>query len=151
VAAAILALGLVAAGAAGYGLARWSDDGAQSSAAIDRLRAQLSQARRGEQELVIGLTRTQNDLAASREEAAALRQQLQVTRRRLQAAESRRPTGPAPVSTTYRVQPGDTLSRLAQAFYGKSSLWRRIWGANRSIIRDPDQLPAGLVLKIPLR
>jgi proteasome lid subunit RPN8/RPN11/phage tail protein X len=151
VAAAILALGLVAAGGAGYGLAHWTDEGIQSSAAIDRLRAQLSRAHRGEQELVIGLTRTQDDLAASREEAAALRQQLQVTMRRLQASESRRPTGPAPTSTTYRIQPGDTLSRLAEAFYGKSSLWRRIWDANRSIIRDPDQLSAGLVIEIPLR
>lgn len=49
----------------------------------------------------------------------------------------------------YIVQPGDSLSRIALQFYGKSSLWRVIFEANQHIIADPSSIRAGLVLRIP--
>lgn len=44
---------------------------------------------------------------------------------------------------------GETLSGLAQAFYGNPSLFPRIFDANRNIISDPDLIFAGQVLRIP--
>ena len=50
---------------------------------------------------------------------------------------------------TYTVQPGDTLSRIANQFYGKSHLWRVIFEANHTVLSDPGRIRPGQVLKIP--
>ncbi len=45
--------------------------------------------------------------------------------------------------TQYTVQAGDTLSIIAQKFYGDGSeaSWRKIYEANRAVIgNDPNQL-----------
>ena len=49
----------------------------------------------------------------------------------------------------YTVESGDTLSHIAQRFYGKSSRWRRIFDANRDQLDDPDLIRPGQVLAIP--
>ncbi len=51
--------------------------------------------------------------------------------------------------TTYVVQPGDTLSALAQHFYGKASLYPKIFEANRDILSNPDLIKIGQKLRIP--
>lgn len=60
---------------------------------------------------------------------------------------------PAPTdgaATTYRVRSGDTLGKIAQAAYGKASLWTRIYEANKAIIgADPGNLKVGMDLEIP--
>jgi nucleoid-associated protein YgaU len=50
---------------------------------------------------------------------------------------------------TYTVEKGDTLSEIAQKFYGKSSEYRRIFEANRDQLSDPDKIRPGQVLKVP--
>ncbi len=49
----------------------------------------------------------------------------------------------------HTVVSGDTLSALAQAFYGDASLFPRIFEANRNVISDPDVIFPGQVLRIP--
>lgn len=49
----------------------------------------------------------------------------------------------------YTVKPGDTLSHIAQAHYGRASQWPRIFDANRDQLDDPDRIRPGQVLKIP--
>lgn len=49
----------------------------------------------------------------------------------------------------HTVERGDTLSHIAQAAYGKASLWRRIFDANRDQLDDPDRIQPGQVLRIP--
>ena len=49
----------------------------------------------------------------------------------------------------HAVVEGDTLSGLAQAFYGDPSLFPRIFEANRNIISDPDLIFIGQILRIP--
>lgn len=50
----------------------------------------------------------------------------------------------------YEVVEGDTMGRIAQRFYGDSSLWRPIYEANRDVIGDdPDRIRIGTKLKIP--
>jgi nucleoid-associated protein YgaU len=49
----------------------------------------------------------------------------------------------------YTVESGDTLSSIAQQFYGDPEQWRRVFRANRNQIDDPDQISPGQVLRIP--
>lgn len=49
----------------------------------------------------------------------------------------------------YEVKPGDTLGAIAQRFYGKASLYPKIFEANRDILSNPDLIKVGQKLKIP--
>jgi nucleoid-associated protein YgaU len=49
----------------------------------------------------------------------------------------------------YTVESGDTLSSIAEQFYGDPEQWRRIFRANGNQIDDPDEIFAGQVLRIP--
>jgi nucleoid-associated protein YgaU len=66
------------------------------------------------------------------------------------------PAPPSPVApqkpaeeTVYEVKPGDTLGAIAQRFYGKASLYPKIFEANRDILSNPDLIKVGQKLKIP--
>lgn len=50
---------------------------------------------------------------------------------------------------TVTVQPGDTLSQIAERLYGEPTQWRLIYGANRDTIQDPDLLRVGMELTVP--
>ena len=52
---------------------------------------------------------------------------------------------------TYVVQKGDSLWLIAAKpeIYGKASKWRRIFDANRELLKSPDRVKAGMTLKIP--
>lgn len=55
-----------------------------------------------------------------------------------------------PAGAEYVVARGDTLTGLAQRFYGRASLWRRILDANRAALGDDaSRLRAGMRLIIP--
>lgn len=49
----------------------------------------------------------------------------------------------------YTVEAGDTLSHIAQRFYGKAGRWRAIFDANRDQLDDPDLIRPGQVLVVP--
>lgn len=71
-------------------------------------------------------------------------------------AEAPRPS-PAPAeeapraaaSTIYTVVGGDSLWKIAQRHYGDGERWRRIYEANRDVIKDPDRIYPGQELRIP--
>jgi len=50
---------------------------------------------------------------------------------------------------TYTVQPGDSLSKIAEKFYGRASEYEKIFNANRNKLSDPDHVRAGTELAIP--
>ena len=50
----------------------------------------------------------------------------------------------------YEIVSGDTLSAIAQKYYGKASAYPRIFEANREVIRDPDKIYVGQKIRIPL-
>jgi LysM repeat protein len=52
-------------------------------------------------------------------------------------------------ATIYEVKPGDTLGAIAQRFYGRASLYPKIFEANRDILSNPDLIKVGQKLKIP--
>jgi len=50
---------------------------------------------------------------------------------------------------TYTVRPGDTLSSIAQRFYGNPADWRWLYQANRSVVNNPNVIYPGEVLNVP--
>ncbi|HBS28132.1 MAG TPA: hypothetical protein DEB06_01480 [Phycisphaerales bacterium] len=60
------------------------------------------------------------------------------------------PSTPPPRAMEYRVKPGDTLSEIAKAVYGRSSLWTLIRDANIDEVgSDGSRLRAGTTIVIP--
>lgn len=61
--------------------------------------------------------------------------------------------GPAaaenPYQQYYEVKKGDTLSKIAQQFYGDKMLYPQIFEANRDILKDPNKIKPGQRLRIP--
>jgi nucleoid-associated protein YgaU len=47
------------------------------------------------------------------------------------------------------VQSGDTLSKIAQKYYGDASLYPKIFEANRDQLSDPNRISPGQKLRIP--
>ncbi len=52
-------------------------------------------------------------------------------------------------SGVYQLQPGDTLGKAAQRFYGTARKWRLVYEANRHILDNPDRVIPHLTLIIP--
>ncbi len=57
----------------------------------------------------------------------------------------------AVVYETYTVKAGDSLSRIAKNKYGKASLWKAIYEANKDRIKNPDLIQVGWELKLPAK
>jgi nucleoid-associated protein YgaU len=55
----------------------------------------------------------------------------------------------AEVYETYEVKSGDSLSKIAKRVYGNASAWKKIYEANRDLLKDPDKIFPGQKLKIP--
>jgi len=58
---------------------------------------------------------------------------------------------PAAVEETefYTVKKGDSLSKIAKFYYGNAMKYPVIFEANREVIKDPDLIYPGQVLRIP--
>lgn len=52
-------------------------------------------------------------------------------------------------ASTYTVQPGDTLSKIARHLLGDANAYHQIFEMNRDQLSDPDKIKPGQVLKIP--
>lgn len=55
----------------------------------------------------------------------------------------------AEVYETYEVKSGDSLSKIAKHAYGNAADWKKIFEANRDVLKDPDKIFPGQKLKIP--
>ena len=56
---------------------------------------------------------------------------------------------PEPEATMYTVQPGDSLSKISKAHYGDAMKYMAIFEANKPMLKDPDRIYPGQVLRIP--
>jgi nucleoid-associated protein YgaU len=68
------------------------------------------------------------------------------------AAKPKPPSKTPPNSSAPRrhvVGKGETLSSLARRYYDDAMKWRKIYDANRSVVKNPKVLPAGVELTIP--
>jgi len=59
------------------------------------------------------------------------------------------PAQPAAGNRRHTVQPGDTLFKIAQQYYGNRTRWRDIYAANRGVMKSETDLKVGMQLKIP--
>jgi nucleoid-associated protein YgaU len=67
-------------------------------------------------------------------------------------ADNKTPATPAadnPYTQTYVVQSGDSLSKIAQKYYGDPALYTKIFEANRDLLKDPNKISPGQKLRIP--
>ena len=53
------------------------------------------------------------------------------------------------VERTYRIKKGDTLSKIAQKYYGDASKWVLIYKRNRHVIKDPNIIAVDTIIFIP--
>lgn len=58
-------------------------------------------------------------------------------------------TAPKAQEQTYTVVKGDSLSKIAKALYGSAGKWKVIYEANKDMIKNPDLIYPGQVLRIP--
>jgi nucleoid-associated protein YgaU len=49
----------------------------------------------------------------------------------------------------HEVVKGDTLSKIAENYYGDASLYPQIFEANKDVLSDPDKIRVGQKLRIP--
>ncbi len=56
---------------------------------------------------------------------------------------------PEPTEKTYTVKSGDTLSKIAKQYYGDPMKYKQIFEANQPLLKDPNLIYPGQVLKIP--
>lgn len=54
-----------------------------------------------------------------------------------------------PESQMYTVVAGDSLSKIAKKFYGNAAKYNAIFEANKPMLKDPDKIYPGQVLRIP--
>ncbi len=52
-------------------------------------------------------------------------------------------------SRTHTVKAGDTLSKIAKEMYGDAGKYPQIFEANKPMLKDPDKIYPGQVLRIP--
>lgn len=56
---------------------------------------------------------------------------------------------PAAGVQTYTVVKGDSLSKIAKHFYGNAGQWKKIYEANKDVIKNPDLIYPGQTFRIP--
>jgi len=59
---------------------------------------------------------------------------------------------PAPAAAAeriYVVKAGDSLSKIAKTQYGNANQWKKIYEANKDVIKNPDLIQPGWKLRIP--
>lgn len=59
------------------------------------------------------------------------------------------PQAAASTGSTYTVQAGDTLSKIAKEHLGDGNAYMKIFDANKDQLSDPDKIKPGQVLKMP--
>jgi len=66
-----------------------------------------------------------------------------------QVAQAEKDSSSEATLKTYTVKSGDTLGKIAQEMYGKASMYPKIFEANTPMLKDPNKIYVGQVLKIP--
>lgn len=54
-----------------------------------------------------------------------------------------------PEAKMHTVVSGDSLSKIAKQYYGNANLYMRIFEANQPLLKDPNKIYPGQVLRIP--
>ena len=57
--------------------------------------------------------------------------------------------GSAPAASMYEVKAGDTLSKIAKSAYDDANAYEKIFEANKPMLKDPNMIYPGQLLRIP--
>jgi len=81
---------------------------------------------------------------------AASEEKVKPVAKQVPAASEKAPA-PTPKSAAqqYTVKAGDTLSKLAEQFYGSHGKWEKLYQANREALKNPNYIYVGMKLMIP--
>ena len=97
------------------------------------------------------LQELETEYAAMKKQVQAITWANEVLVKELDAAYATGRSSPLPAGTRgiYVLRQGESLSRVADAFYGDSERWKDIVEANKDRIPDPDLVKAGTIILIP--
>jgi len=56
---------------------------------------------------------------------------------------------PSGETVEYTIKAGDTLSKLAERFYGAPMKWQKIYDANAQVVKNPNYIYVGQIVRIP--
>jgi len=59
-------------------------------------------------------------------------------------------SGSVTLPSEYKVEKDDTLQKISKKLYGSFAKWTKIYDANRDLIKDPNRVKPGIILKIPV-
>lgn len=90
-----------------------------------------------------------SEAAALKEKAEAMKREAEAIERQAEAMKAAAQGAAGAEETVYVVKPGDTLSGIAKAVYGKAGRWREIYEANKDVIKSPNLIRPGWKLRIP--
>jgi nucleoid-associated protein YgaU len=65
------------------------------------------------------------------------------------ATDEKKPAADNPYAQYHVVKKGDTLSKIAEEYYGDKMLYPKIFEANTDILKDPNKIKPGQKLRIP--
>lgn len=109
-----------------------------------------SQAEREKAILVLGNTKGVDKVEDNIQVAAAQRvQPTAAPAPQAQAQAAPQAAQPVQESRFYQVKSGDNLSKIAKEFYGDANKYSAIFEANKPMLKDPDEIYPGQVLRIP--
>ncbi len=60
-------------------------------------------------------------------------------------------TNKEPEADFYEVKSGDSLSKIAKKYYGDAKAYDAIFEANKPMLKDPDKIYPGQMLRVPKR
>lgn len=52
-------------------------------------------------------------------------------------------------STDYKVQKGETLQKISMKLFGTTKKWKKLFDLNKDLLKSPDKIRPGMVIKVP--
>jgi nucleoid-associated protein YgaU len=127
---------------------------ASEDEASDKVKDYIEAENPGVENLEVNVQDSIATLSGSADSAQAMEKAVLMTGNIQGISEVKADNLSAPAATEkveyYVIKSGDTLSGIAAKFYGKGSLYPRIFEANREVIKNPDLIYAGQKIRIPL-
>lgn len=108
-------------------------------------------------ELELGTHHPQTEASQKKKEEETPSSEEEVTEESLIFEEPQKISEKAPVQpeveeyTLYTVKKGDTLQKISRKFYNTTRRWKKIYEANKDILKTFDDIYPGQVLKIPVK
>jgi nucleoid-associated protein YgaU len=118
---------------------------------LKEVKKKVKELEQEQEALTKKLQELETEYAAVKKQVQTLTWANEVLVKELDAAYAAGDSGPLPKGTRgmYVLRKGESLSRVAKAFYGDPERWKDIVAANKDKIPDPDMVKAGTVIVIP--